>query len=198
MVFPNKCLLCGKNIKITELLCQSCLSELFRGPVPLREKNEFFDVYFYGRYESMLKKLILAYKNGHHWRLYKLISQLLLKTITRYQHDADFVTWVPSSFSSLESRGFDTMGLIAKSIGKSLNIKVVKILDSYAKSTKKGMSVSERLALAKESFTYIRKMYGRFILIDDVYTTGSTVKECVNLLRKSGVQKVYVYCVARA
>ena len=38
----------------------------------------------------------------------------------------------------------------------------------------------------------------RVLLVDDVYTTGATVRECAKILKKAGAEKVYVLTVARA
>ncbi len=38
----------------------------------------------------------------------------------------------------------------------------------------------------------------RVLLLDDVYTTGATVRECAKVLKKAGAEKVYVLTVARA
>ena len=59
---------------------------------------------------------------------------------------------------------------------------------------------NERLANVAGSFTVstAERVRGkRIILVDDVYTTGSTVKECAKVLRKSGAEEVAVLTLAR-
>jgi competence protein ComFC len=36
------------------------------------------------------------------------------------------------------------------------------------------------------------------IIVDDVYTTGATVRECVREVKKAGVKKIIVFCIARS
>lgn len=115
-----------------------------------------------------------------------------------YPSDAQLITWVPSSLASLEERGFDTMALIAKSVSKMTGIVAKKTLESRSKSNKRGMTLEERRSSVKNSFSAISRIYKDIILIDDVYTTGSTVKECARVLKDTGARSITVYCIARA
>lgn len=198
LFFPNQCLLCKKQIKHYELLCSNCLNDLSSGPIAVHEDGGIFTAYFYGRYNSKLRDLILLYKNSHHWRLSKVLASFLVKTMNTYPSHADIITWVPSSFSSLEERGFDTMALIAKSVSKMVGIPAKRILESHSKSNKRGMTLEQRRNSVKDSFSAISRIYKNIALIDDVFTSGSTVKECVKVLKNAGARSVTVYCIARA
>ncbi len=198
LLFPNHCLLCNKQIKHSELLCEDCLNDLSSSPIALHENGEIFTAYFYGRYDSKLRDLILLYKNSHHWRLNKILAQFLVKTMSTYPSCAEIISWVPSSLSSLEERGFDTMALIAKTVSKMTGIPAKKTLESLSKSSKRGMTLEQRRNSVKGSFRAICRIYKNIALIDDVFTTGSTIRECAKVLKNAGARSITVYCIARA
>lgn len=197
-IFPNSCVLCGRAISPFSLLCEECHKALFQGPIPLVEKTKWCEVYFYGRYESLLRKAILAYKNEGHWRLGKILARMLVETMKRYDRSFDLLTWVPSSFRALEERGFDTMGTIAKVVAKATNVKYVSLIESRASSTKRGLTKEERMASVRGAFALRSEPRGIVALIDDVYTTGATINECSKLLLKAGAERVIAYCIAKA
>jgi competence protein ComFC len=198
VVFPNSCVLCGKAISPFWILCEECEAELFRGPIPLVEKTKWCEVYFYGRYESLLREAILAYKNGGHWRLRRILARAIFETMNRYSTSFDLLTWVPSSFKALEERGFDTMGMIAKVVSRSIGVRCVSLIESAASSTKRGLTKQQRIESVRGVFILKAKPRGAVALIDDVYTTGATINECSKLLLQAGAEKVIAYCIARA
>lgn len=197
-IFPNSCVICGEFISTSEILCRDCEEKLMRGPVPLVERTKWCTVHFYGRYESILKDLILAYKNAGHWRLHKILARTLIETMRRYNASFSTLTWVPSSFRALEERGFDTMRMIAKTVSKMMDVECVPLIDSTSSSTKRGMTKEERIKSVQEAFVVKKKPKGVIALIDDVYTTGSTICECSKLLLQAGAERIVAYCVARA
>lgn len=180
------------------MLCQSCLNDLSSSPIAVQEDGGIFTAYFYGRYDSKLRDLILLYKNSHHWRLSKILASFLVKTMNTYPPHAEIITWVPSSLSSLEERGFDTMALIAKATSKSVGIPAKRTLESRSKSSKRGMALKQRRDSVKGSFSAISRVYKNIVLIDDVFTTGSTIRECARTLKDAGAGSITVYCIARA
>jgi predicted amidophosphoribosyltransferase len=63
--------------------------------------------------------------------------------------------------------------------------------------TQKGLSESERQNNVKDVFEYTGTLKGKtVVLIDDIVTTGATIKACVNILKKSGAEKVLVVALA--
>ncbi|AEH50765.1 ComF family protein [Pseudothermotoga thermarum] len=194
--FPNSCPLCGKRIGIKELLCQTCEKEIKNGPLPIVHKSKFFTAYFYGKYESKLRDLILAYKNGKHWRLSKVIAYCMADLITRYPSSADLLTWVPSSYKATEERGFETMRLVAENLSKALKIPAKKLLESKAKTSRRGIAGNDRIRIVDGMIYPVGQISGDIVLIDDVFTTGKTVAECVHVLKNNGARNVTVYCLA--
>lgn len=197
-IFPNSCVICGEFVSPSKILCRDCEEKLMEGPIPLVEKTKWCTVYFYGRYESILRDVILAYKNAGHWRLHEILARTLTETIRRYNVSFSTLTWVPSSFKALEERGFDTMGMIAKAVSKALNVECVPLIDSTSSTNKRGMTRKERIESVREAFVIRKKTKGSVALIDDVYTTGSTIQECSKLLLQAGADRIVAYCIARA
>ncbi len=196
--FPNLCPLCGREMRIKDFVCCDCQSELNGGPLPVRYETKLFTAYFYGRYDSKLRDLILVYKNGKHWRLSFVIASCLQKLFLRYPTNGQLITWVPSSYRATEERGFETMRLVAKRLSKLLDIPAKQLLVSHAKSSRRNVAIGDRSKVISGSIYSVQKINGDIILVDDVFTTGATVAECVRVLKESGARRIAVYCLAIA
>ncbi|RDU22073.1 ComF family protein [Anaerosacchariphilus polymeriproducens] len=100
-------------------------------------------------------------------------------------------------------RGFNQAEILADKLGKVLNIPVESNLVIRCKKTipQKELSEKERKNNMKNAFkiTQSAVKLKRVMLVDDIYTTGSTIDEVAKILKKSGVDEVYfiVVCVGR-
>lgn len=121
----------------------------------------------------------------------RLIKKAFLNT------DFDLITFIPSPFLRRISRGFCPAELIALEIGKRLRIPVKELL-KINKNLKeqKRLSYRERVENVKGAFISKYDLKDKkVILIDDLYTTGSTIKEASRELKKSGAL-VYAFTFA--
>lgn len=100
---------------------------------------------------------------------------------------------VPTALSRARHRGFDHSKLLAKSIARSAKLDYSDLLGRTGNTRQVGASKAVRLGQAKGQY-YIKnqkKAAGRnILLVDDVVTTGATLKECANILRKAGAKRV--------
>ena len=215
LVFPQICLVCGGASK--EPLCEGCAGGFLRitGPVcekcgkpserPLPDCRECRgkDLHFTlarsgGAYTGSLKSAIhsLKYKNGK--RLAAYLGHLLDNMAIRLIENVDAVAHVPLSKRKEAERGYNQSGLLAKELARRHNKPL------YTKLAKvKNIPEQHRLGFAgrednvKGAFRAFGKVPERVLLIDDVYTTGSTASECASALKERGATVVYVLTVAR-
>ena len=99
-------------------------------------------------------------------------------------------------------RGYNQSELIAKEIAKQMELKfekdvLVKQRNTEVQST---LTKAQRKQNVKGAFliTDITKIIGRkIILVDDIYTTGSTVNECSRILKLAGAKEICVVTIAK-
>ncbi|MDT8317733.1 MAG: ComF family protein [bacterium] len=114
----------------------------------------------------------------------------------------DVIVAVPLHISRLRERGFNQSQLLAEGLGKEISPHIDKYILERVRPTgsQTGMSSKERRANVRGAFS-LRSgadVSGkRILLIDDVYTTGATVKECSKVLKKGGASVVNVLTLAR-
>lgn len=114
----------------------------------------------------------------------------------------DVIVAVPLHISRLRERGFNQSQLLAEGLGKGMSLDVDKYILERVRPTgsQAGMSSKERQANVRGAFS-LRSgadVAGRrILLIDDVYTTGATVKECSAVLKEAGASVVNVITLAR-
>lgn len=120
----------------------------------------------------------------------------------------DIIVPVPIHRSKYLERGYNQADILAKRIGKALGIPVLSGLLVRNKKTlpQKKLSDKERLRNLLEAFQYNTKSAAGFnrkiskvLLVDDIYTTGSTVEACTNVLKSNGISEVYflVLCIGK-
>jgi ComF family protein len=93
------------------------------------------------------------------------------------------------------TRGYNQAELIADRLGGLSGIKVDAdiLVRSRATVPQKNLNDAQRAENIKKAFTITRNIikYKRVLLVDDIYTTGSTVDECAKALKAAGVERVY-------
>jgi len=117
--------------------------------------------------------------------------------------DFSLVMPVPLHPIRLRERGFNQSVILAREIARRLSIPLdFMTLKRYIYTEPQiHLGKEERLTNVKGVFGVVNKekiLDRNIILIDDVYTTGSTVKECARVLMKSGASSVAVLTFARA
>ncbi|MDO8429139.1 MAG: ComF family protein, partial [Candidatus Daviesbacteria bacterium] len=135
-------------------------------------------------------------------------SPLFLMEVKKDQGVNWLVVPVPLHPKREKFRGFNQSGILAELITKKLDLKYADAL-KRVRFTKPQVSLKsvKRYQNVKGAFVLNLKFLpaGRqgsiqntnIILIDDVWTTGSTLKECCSVLKKAGVKKVWGVTLAR-
>jgi len=156
-----------------------------------------------GPYEGVLKKAIHRFKYGGSRRLAAPLASLMAELLLSdaLYADMDLVVPVPLSGNKLRQRGFNQAALLAKEIGVRLKIPVngrvlAKIMDTPSQT---GLSRAAREINLINAFhvTDARYLQGKNILIvDDVFTTGSTMSSAAAAVKQAGAGQVFVITAA--
>jgi len=164
----------------------------------------------YGSYESGLRELIHLLKYNQVRPAANVLGRMLAEAVEDLQPllagNEVLVVPVPLHSRKLRQRGFNQSELIARAGLKltaadrqfELNAKVLE----RRRETKSqiGLSRHQRRENMRGAFVVAKpqEVAGREVLVvDDVFTTGTTVSECARVLRRAGASKVYVATVAR-
>ena len=150
-------------------------------------------------YEGKVRKALINYKFYNRESFSRSFGFLIADNIVRKDFpDIDFITFVPLSSDSLKELGFNQSQLIAEKCGELLNVPVKATLERINGTPKQStLSDGERRKNAKKAFYATgQRLSGTALLIDDIYTTGSTMSHCASLLLKMGCSRVYIASVA--
>ena len=180
-------------------LCYKCKKKIQKEfkftKIHTKDKN-FLEQYYLFQYKDLIRNMILEMKFQKKPYIYKTIEYFLqnnkkyLEKLKKY----DIIIVVPLSWKRRLKRGYNQSLLIAKIISNILQIKIesktlCKTKNIVPQST---LNKKEREKNIKGAFKIknIEKMKDKKILIiDDVYTTGSTLNECSRILKEKGIKR---------
>jgi ComF family protein len=164
----------------------------------------------YGGYEGGLRELIHLLKYDGVRPAANVLGRMLAEAISSLAPLLDasrtVVIPVPLHKRKLRQREFNQTDLIARAalkfIRKPENFELnLRVLERRRETQSQiGLSRHQRRENTRGAFgvAHANDISGRTILlVDDVYTTGTTVSECARVLRRAGASKVYVATVAR-
>lgn len=207
LIYPPTCGICGKLN--SNFLCNKCQKKLESQAKFKIEKNSNTNYYFEEHlyifeYQGMIRKVILNYKFRDKSYLYQTIVNFLLKNEKFFQilQSYDTIIPVPISRKRRKERGYNQSELIAKEIAKRVRI------EYNNQCLYKTKNIIEQSKLNKEErqkniqgvydLYYHQKLQNRkILLVDDIYTTGSTVNECSKRLRQAQPKKIDVLTLAK-
>ena len=108
---------------------------------------------------------------------------------------------VPLHRRRLAERGFNQAELIAAALAQSLNLPVVHALERQKQTKQQAkLNKAEREVNIRSAFSISKsaEIVGKEVfIVDDVYTTGSTIQECAAVLKSAGATRVVGFTVAR-
>ena len=151
-------------------------------------------------YDEISSRIILGLKYNNRKYYASEISKIMCVNTKTFE-DIDIITFVPSSRKTIKSRGYNQAKLIAEEFGKYFNLPVIETLTKVdTKRHQTGSSQKERLENLKGTFSLcegINLKNKRILLIDDVFTTGSTLDECAKTLKRTKPKVVNCYTFAK-
>lgn len=107
---------------------------------------------------------------------------------------------IPLHWRRKMQRGYNQAELIAKELGivTGIPVNIRSLIRSKSTVRQKVLSVRERKNNLKGAFQSVHseELCGRVLLIDDIYTTGSTLDEAAKCLKNAGVRKVYFLTIS--
>ncbi len=222
LFFPRRCPVCDDIVKVSEgLICRGCAPKIkyVTGPACMKcgkmlssEDLEYchdcrtgHHIYDRGMalydYKSIADSIYrFKYKGRREYADFygEEISRCLGNEIKRMRPDA--LIPVPVHSKKLRERGYNQATALAKVLSAHLQIPVEDKLVIRQKNTapQKELNVRERQNNLKKAFKIAPNdvKLNTIVIIDDIYTTGSTIDAMAEELKKTGVDKIYFTALA--
>lgn len=205
LIYPNVCGFCNKICK--NELCNRCKNKIKKYEINIitKPQNRYFEeLISIFKYEGIIREKIIQYKFGDKAYMNNTFAKIILKNekICGLLKKYDIIIPVPIHKKRKAQRGYNQTQLIANKISKCLNIKLcnnvlVKNKNTIAQSK---LNKKKRVQNIKGVFKILNseKIKGKdILLLDDIYTTGSTANECSKILKKAGAKTVGVLTIAK-
>lgn len=159
-----------------------------------------------GRYQGKLKDIILLYKYRKFRVLGKELARFVCRTLGRDEElwrGLEAIVPVPLHPKKHKKRGFNQSKIIAEELAKEKGVEFIEKTLVKIKNTPPQTSLvrAEREKNVRRTFRIIKteKIEGKTVLlVDDVYTTGSTIRECCAVLKKGGAEEIRAITLAQA
>lgn len=198
------CVSCGLPFEFeyeNDAVCGECIAS----PPPFSKARSAL------KYDQGSSELIMRFKHGDQIHATKTFVPWIINAGKEMFPDTDIITPVPLHPSRLFKRKYNQSALIAQEMQKKLkkdyiNIEFIPdlLIRSVATPSQGKMNPKARKENVKNAFSLNKKLTDtvkgkNIMLIDDVYTTGATVKECTKtLLHQGKCNKIYVMTLARS
>jgi len=201
------CGLCGE--RLTSRHCVSLADGIARCGNCEREAPRFAKAVAYGSYEAGLRELIHLLKYEQVRPAANVLGRMLGDVISSltllFEDRSPIIVPIPLHASKLRQRGFNQSELIARAALKhralcELRVNVSALERCRATESQTGLTRAQRRENIRGAFHVRRpeQIAGRaVVLVDDVFTTGTTVSECARVLYRAGAATIWVATVAR-
>lgn len=188
-----RCKKCSKPIEQEEReYCSDCEHKNF----------QFVKGFSLWSYDKAMKHSIAEFKY-HNKKEY---AKFYIQEMVQHYEDIikklspDVIVPIPIHRSKYLERGYNQADILARGLGNALKLPVLSKLLIRNKKTlpQKQLSDKERLRNLQEAFDFNKKglesfqrEINRVLLVDDIFTTGSTIEACTNVLKANGIKDIF-------
>ncbi|MGB0132749.1 ComF family protein [Dokdonella sp.] len=222
VVLPPRCLLCGAHAEPGHGLCAACHADMPRNDcccqrcalplehpaaecgICLRREPPFARAWAPFRYAHPLDLLEARFKFRRDLAAGKALSGLMIEAAhgDLRAELPERIYCVPLHPDRLRERGYNQSLELAKPLARALEIPLdfSSLVRSRSTLAQTGLDARERRRNLRGAFELSSgaELPGHAAILDDVMTTGTTLRECAQVLRKAGVARVDVWALARA
>ena len=205
--FPPKCPFCGaRSVKRINGCCEECQRKIRKNDRMIRlsmgKPNKEVRCFAPFVYEGAVRRAILGLKFQNHPEYASLMGRVFLRGLGNLKESflPEVITSVPLSKESFHSRGYNQAALLAKALAKEWDVPYQELLCKVRHNQQQHtLSMQERRSNVLGAYKTLspQKVQGkRILLVDDIVTTGNTLRECSKMLLQDGAEKVF--CTALA
>lgn len=203
--FPPICGMCGE---INEnYICNNCYENIkkIKKCVINEYNNRNFSKHLYiFKYEGIIRNKIIEYKFEDKGYLYKVFAKIILsdKKTCNFIKKYDVIIPVPISKKRKKKRGYNQSELVANELAQKLNQDIWTDIIIKKKDNKPQSELNklERIKNVEDIYEInkpIEVKNKKVLLLDDIYTTGSTVNEIARKLKQNQTQEIGVITLAK-
>jgi ComF family protein len=205
--FPRRCLGCGRE---GAYFCSNCLNYLSLSSCPCRPDPSFVGLTSVFAYRGLIKKAVKKLKYHFVSDLAGDLVELFLtfvgedQAFTRYCQNKPIFIPIPLHPRRLNWRGFNQSELLGKLIAANLDLPFAPDILIRVKETlpqadldKKSRRENVKNAFILNPHLKLKIKNLKFIVFDDVWTSGATISEAAKILKKAGARSVWALTLAR-
>lgn len=207
-------MMCGHNVCYEELpVCNQCLSlvqELLTEKCDKCNKvgnacecHDGDGHRFMFHYNGLVsKKLMYLIKTELDMEVADFFVELAVNTCGLNMDSYDGIAFVPRYKKNLRKYGYNQAEEIAKSFSRKYGLPIIDALERVGGREQKLLSRGERIKNIKGNYRIrkdynVNEKYAKILLVDDIYTTGATMKICADLLRGTVARAVVPFTFAK-
>lgn len=200
VIYPQRCIFCDDILQFGDRsgICCHCASELtFIEDGDIKNLSVF-------KYKGMIRKAVKAFKYGYHPQYAKTFADLMYKKISLYDYSRfDMLIPIPIYYKKQRKRGYNQSELLANELAPKMQIPCVNdaLVRTFDTPPQSSLSADERRRNIEGAFSpsspsaFYDK---RVVIVDDIYTTGSTMRECSNCLLKASCAETAFLTLSRS
>ncbi len=188
----NICSKCGEKLIEGSLLCDYC-----------KDFNYHFDKNISCcYYDDAAAKIIKDFKFKGKKFYAEYIAKVMMSKAETFDN-IDYITFVPITKKRLKERGYNQAELLANIISEKINVPVKNLLEKVTDGKHQvKLNQEERLKNLVDSFKVnddekINIKGKNILIIDDVFTTGTTLSECAKALKSAKLKKIVTLTFAK-
>lgn len=220
LLWPTRCVGCGCH---GELLCRECRQQIayidqehacrqcgapygWMLCTECEGKWETDAIICACSFEGPARKLITVYKDEYELRLAPLIAELMEEALGAACNQDTFlasapfdgIAFVPATSQAYARRGFDHMELIARCLAQRTSIPLMDVLVRHSSRDQRKLTKEQRFVNLQDSVEVYGSVYGaRILVVDDVLTTGASMRACAHALKMRGAREVFGLSLCR-
>lgn len=193
---PYYCYECQKP---PQLLCNKCKNNNIKNYntsniIPFYFAEKHIEVKFFSLRVGSVKDLVDGLKFERQKNAYKIIAKILNECFPASSSNDEILTTIPTSFTHKRERGYDHMKLICKEYSRLSKIPFVNLLEGNRNYSQHSKNYVDRQKLSKDIYNVknnnsVDKNL-KIILIDDILTTGATMKSAYKALKIAGYHNI--------